>query len=78
MASTVPVFVVIADASKEHSDQRLGMFFRVLDAEAFTSKLAGWSNIRIIPEQLPAAEVHPAHAAVPSVAAALKVPSKSS
>jgi hypothetical protein len=77
--STVTVYVVLADASDEHKDQRLGMFFQVLDADRFLAGLRGWRNPRVIAEVMNASDVHPAHAAVPSVVKALaSAPTKTS
>lgn len=65
---TVQVFIVLADGSAEHKNQRLGMFFRALDADAHAATLNNgmWTNVRVIAEQLPTADVHPAHAKIVS------------
>ena len=63
---TTQVFVVIADSSAEHKNQRLGMFFRALDADAHAATLSNglWTNVRIVSEQMRASDLHPAHASL--------------
>lgn len=66
----IQAFFVIADASKEHSGRELGMFFRVIDAEAFMATLSShdWGNQRIEPRAISLRDVHDAHTALLSSA----------
>ena len=61
---TVPAYFVLGDAPNGQKNVELGLFFRVIDAEAHAKTIKGWHNVRVEPRQMAKADVHPAHHAL--------------